>query len=34
MTGGLGLDWFFANLGSGVKDKITDRNHGGAEQID
>ena len=24
LTGGAGLDWFFANLDTGVKDKITD----------
>jgi hypothetical protein len=34
LTGGLGLDWFFANLGpGGVVDTITDRNNGGAEQV-
>jgi hypothetical protein len=34
LTGGPGLDWFFANLGpGGVVDTITDRNNGGAEQV-
>ena len=35
LTGGPGLDWFFANLGpGGVLDHITDRNNGGPEQVD
>jgi Ca2+-binding RTX toxin-like protein len=34
LTGGTGLDWFFANLGpGGILDHITDRNNGGAEQV-
>lgn len=34
LTGGPGLDWFFANLGpGGVLDHITDRNNGGPEQV-
>jgi hypothetical protein len=34
LTGGPGLDWFFANLGpAGVIDTITDRNNGGIEQV-
>jgi hypothetical protein len=34
LTGGAGLDWFFANLGpGGVLDHITDRNNGGTEQV-
>jgi Peptidase M10 serralysin C terminal len=34
LTGGPGLDWFFANLGpGGVVDHITDRNNGGPEQV-
>jgi hypothetical protein len=34
LTGNGGLDWFFANLGpTGVLDHITDRNNGGAEQV-
>jgi hypothetical protein len=34
LTGGAGLDWFFANRGpSGVVDKITDLNNGGTEQV-
>jgi Ca2+-binding RTX toxin-like protein len=34
LTGGPGLDWFFANLGpGGVVDRITDRNNGGPEQV-
>jgi Ca2+-binding RTX toxin-like protein len=34
LTGGPGLDWFFANLGPGaVRDHITDRNNGGPEQV-
>jgi hypothetical protein len=32
LTGGLGLDWFFANLALG-QDMITDRNNGGTEQV-
>jgi Ca2+-binding RTX toxin-like protein len=31
LTGGPGLNWFFANLGAGVRDKITNRKHG--EQV-
>jgi hypothetical protein len=35
LTGGAGLDWFFANMGPmGVIDKITDLNNGGTEQVD
>jgi hypothetical protein len=34
LTGGPGLDWFFANLGpTGVIDTITDLNNGGTEQV-
>ena len=34
LTGGAGLDWFFANLGSGGSfDMITDRNTGGSETV-
>jgi hypothetical protein len=34
LTGGAGLDWFFANLGpGGVVDHITDRNNGGGETV-
>jgi len=34
LTGGAGLDWFFANLGpGGVVDHITDRNNGGSETV-
>jgi hypothetical protein len=34
LTGGTGLDWFFANLGpGGIIDTITDRNNGGQEQV-
>jgi hypothetical protein len=34
LTGGAGLDWFFANLGpGGVVDHITDLNNGGPEQV-
>jgi hypothetical protein len=32
LTGGLGLDWFFASLAAG-QDRITDRNNGGTEQV-
>jgi hypothetical protein len=32
LTGGAGLDWFFANVGpGGVLDTITDLNNGGPE---
>jgi hypothetical protein len=35
LTGGPGLDWFFADLGpNGILDHITDRNNGGPEQVD
>jgi hypothetical protein len=34
LTGNASQDWFFANLGpGGVLDHITDRNNGGAEQV-
>jgi hypothetical protein len=33
LTGGPGLDWFFADLGGGVTDTITDLNNGGTEQV-
>jgi hypothetical protein len=34
LTGGAGLDWFFANQGpGGAVDQITDRNNGGPEQV-
>jgi Ca2+-binding RTX toxin-like protein len=33
LTGGAGLDWFLANLKSGVRDTITDLNNGGTEQV-
>jgi Ca2+-binding RTX toxin-like protein len=34
LTGGAGLDWFFANQGPhGVIDTITDLNNGGSEQV-
>jgi Ca2+-binding RTX toxin-like protein len=34
LTGGSGLDWFFANLGpGGIVDIITDLNNGGPEQV-
>jgi hypothetical protein len=34
LTGNGGLDWFFANLGpGGILDHLTDRNNGGAEQV-
>jgi hypothetical protein len=35
LTGSAGLDWFFANLGSGVKDEITDLGSPGfADELD
>jgi trimeric autotransporter adhesin len=34
LTGGAGLDWFFANLGpGGVLDTLTDQNNGGTEHV-
>jgi hypothetical protein len=34
LTGGPGLDWFFADLGpGGILDHITDLNNGGPEQV-
>jgi hypothetical protein len=33
LTGGLGRDWFFANLAGGTPDTITDLNKGGPGQI-
>jgi uncharacterized repeat protein (TIGR03803 family) len=34
LTGGAGLDWFFANLGpGGIVDTITDLNNGGTEHV-
>jgi autotransporter-associated beta strand protein len=34
LTGNAGLDWFFENLGpGGILDHLSDRNNGGAEQV-